>query len=151
MIQLDYELSEPEAEIASELADAEQLELHYYHFRGNLTLKINQLDLSARWGWVPILDAAVAFAAIVDALATSGALEEFEFTESTDRIRFQRDDDVVRVSASYIQGETAIDHAELQVASSQFRTRVLNDLVARFPELRTNPYFAELTAVEFDH
>lgn len=63
---------------------------------GDVIFIVYEVDLSARWGWVPVLDFALGLDAIVDALAPEGAGDEvFEFTESDATIVFRRDGDKV--------------------------------------------------------
>lgn len=112
---------------------------------GDLIFTIDDVDLSAIWGWIPLLDVARAFEDIADRLTTNVSVEElFEFTESESTIRFRRSGDEVVVVASYVDGVATVDLAEMRDEVCRFRRRVLVDAVQRHPELRANRFLAAL-------
>jgi hypothetical protein len=142
-VLLDYTLSGAATDI--DLRTAEVTSLRYHCFLGDIVLRIGDVDLGTQWGWVPILDFAVALHAIAHALDTEPHAV-FEFTESTATIEFDRDGDVVKVQASYAPAIAEVPYAELVDAADRFRARVVDDLTSAHPELAENPFVAGLAA-----
>jgi hypothetical protein len=144
MIELDYVVLDGRDLDDDMLAAAAPMELHYDLFLGDVVFRIGDLDMSARWWWVPVLD----FALCLDAIARS--LEErpdrsgsFEFTESDARIDFRRSDDLVTVTPSYAEGGAEVPLVELRRATEGFLERVMRELGDAHPGLWRNPYIAE--------
>ena len=79
MITLDYILDPAPNDAEANLAEVDELRLRYDCFPGDVVFVVGAVDLSARWGWVPILDFAVGIKQIADGL---GGEDRFEFTES---------------------------------------------------------------------
>jgi hypothetical protein len=144
MLRLDYALSPAwNASSDVDLASAEEWELRYDCFLGDVIFMVYEMDLSARWGWVPVLDFALALDAIVDALAVGHEVEElFEFTESDASILFRRAGDLVEVDASYVPDVATVSYADLRGEVKQFLLRVLEGLIGLHGELATNPFIA---------
>ena len=68
--------------------------LRYECFLGDVTFKIDNVDFSTHWGWVPVLDFALGLSSALDGLE-SGKSGIFEFTESEAFIRCSRSDHMV--------------------------------------------------------
>jgi hypothetical protein len=141
MLTFDYVLDPAWDRAEVDLAAADEMVLRYDCFLGDVVFVVGEADFSARWGWVPILDFAVALDGIVDLLVGEG---RFEFTESDAAIDFRRDGDVVQVSTNYMPGSAVVPLVELQAATDAFLRRVVADLTARHPELARNTYVAQL-------
>ena len=137
----DYTLSQDATDI--DLRTAEVSSLRYHCFLGDIVLRIDDVDLSTHWGWVPVLDFAVALHAIAHAIDT-GPHGVFKFTESDATIEFDRDGDVVKVQASYAPGIAEVPYAEFVEAADAFLGRVVGDLTSAHPELAENPFVAGL-------
>lgn len=144
MLQLDYVLSPAwNASSDVDLAAAEEWVLRYDYFLGDAIFMVYEMDLSARWGWVPVLDFAVALDTIVDALAAGDEAEElFEFTESDASISFRRVGALVEIDASYVPGVATVGYADFQGEAKRFLLRVLEGLIGQHRELATNPFIA---------
>jgi hypothetical protein len=148
MLRLDYSLSPAwKGPAAATLADADESSLRYDCFLGDVTFMVFEVDLSANWGWVPVLDFALSLVSIVDALAVGdGAEGLFEFTESDAAISFRRVGDAVEIEASYVPGLARVGYADLRGAAKRFLLRILEDLIGQHPDLGANPFIArELT------
>jgi hypothetical protein len=139
----DYKLSDDATDI--DLRTAEVSSLRYHCFLGDIVLRIDDVDLSTHWGWVPVLDFAVALHAIAHALDAEphGA---FGFTESDATLEFDRDGDVVKVRASYAPGIGEVPYVEFVDAADRFLGRVVGDLTSAHPALAENPFVAGLAA-----
>lgn len=144
MLRLDYALSSAwNASADVDLASAEEWVLRYDCFLGDVIFMVYEMDLSARWGWVPVLDFVLALDAIVDALALGDEAEElFEFTESDASISFRRSGDLVEIAASYVPGVATVSCADLRGETKRFLLRVLEDLIGQHRELAANPFIA---------
>jgi hypothetical protein len=140
VVELDYRLSQSFADGLSgdALTTADEVSLRYGAFFGDIVFRANGASFDARWGWVPVLDFALALQAIVEALATEPR-EAFEFTESDATISFEREDDRVRIEATYTADSAAVMYVELRTAAEGFLARVLDELAAAHPELTRNP------------
>ena len=64
------------------------MELHYDFYLGDITLIIDDHDLSTNLGWVPILDVVSCFCVILRSIRNGGK-EKFKFTESESIISFE--------------------------------------------------------------
>lgn len=144
MLRLDYLLSPSwDGCSGADLTGAEEWVLRYDCFLGDVVFMVYEMDLSARWGWVPVFDFALALDAIVDALAVGdGAEELFEFTESDASISFRRLADVVEIEASYVPGVATVGYADLRGEVKRFLLRVLQGLMEQHPELGGNSFIA---------
>jgi len=144
MITLDYSLDAAATAaggVAVDLATADEMKLRYDCFLGDVVFVVGAEDLSARWGWVPVLDFAVALDSIADSLVTDSV---FEFTESDATITFRRDGDLVHIAGDYVPGTAAVPLEELRTATDTFLRKVVTDLTRLHPELARNPYVVRL-------
>jgi hypothetical protein len=142
-VLLDYALGQDSSDV--DLRTADVTSLRYYCFAGDIIMRIGDVDLSARYGWVPVLDFAVALRSIARTLETEPHAA-FEFTESPATIEFDREGDVVSVRASYATETAQVPYAELREAAEAFLARVVDDLTTAHPELADNPFVAEVAA-----
>ncbi|MFI6338363.1 hypothetical protein [Streptomyces sp. NPDC050535] len=121
-------------------------------FCGDVYLADTKADreLSTAWGWVPVLDFAWALCDIVERLdrdprgsrASRSQHAELDFTESTDRMFFERRFGWVDVEADWMPVEEApltFSHAELRRESRDFLHDLLADLSDLHEGLRENP------------
>ena len=140
-ILLEYTVSKPSsAEAGIDLASADEATLRYNAFPGDVMFGVGDADLSARWGWIPLLDFAAAISNVVDCLEDGSGEETLDFTESDDVIRFARtsDEDIV-ISATYTSdiGKTTL--GELRLAVRTFAKELYADLTDQHPNLKRNP------------
>jgi hypothetical protein len=144
VIALDYELSPAWNRKTGEvdLRAADEMTLRYDCFLGDVVLVVGDLDLSARWGWVPVLDFALGLRSIAGALAAEEE-QVFEFTESEATIEFRRKGGVVEISSSYVEGAAEVAHVDFSLHAEQFLARVVVELGRAHPELTDNAFFAE--------
>jgi hypothetical protein len=142
-MNLDFQLSDEWEENSIELSAADETELRYNVALGDLLLSSNDVDLSAEWGWVPLLDFALALHKIVGKLDHEGAKEVFEFTESGAELRFARVGQKIVISASYADGELKVSPATFDRQIKEFATKIANELTHKYPELRQNNVFKQ--------
>ena len=137
-MHLDYRLSEDWDENSINLAAADETELRYYAATGDVILRNDQSDLSARWGWIPLIDFALAWREIAEALAVMEGSETFEFTESDATLRFERRGEEIIIRGSYASGEITVPFAEFGERAQDFARRLDSELLAKCPELKRN-------------
>ena len=133
-MRLDYRLSEEWDE--TDLSAVEETDLRYSAASGDIVLQTDQTDLSANWGWIPLIDFALALREIAETLASAEACGTFEFTESDATLEFERQGQDVAISGSYAPGELIV--VPLPVFREQvreFARRLDAELLAKHPEL----------------
>jgi hypothetical protein len=139
-MRLDYRLSEEWEQ--QDLSTAEETDLRYSAAPGDIILRADRTDLSANWGWIPLIDFALALREIAETLAVSEACETFEFTESDATLEFERQGQDVAICGSYAPGEVIL--VPLPVFREQVREfgrRLDAELLAKHPELSKNPTY----------
>jgi hypothetical protein len=149
MLKLDFTFSEEWNESVNplELPTMSEVDLRYRVALGDLILIANGVDLSAAWGWIPMIDMALALHDIREQLlAKSSAEAVFEFTESDATITAERNDNDVRITASYGPRSEIVPFSEFGQAVSAFLDKVFRESVKRFPTLEANAAFRSLRA-----
>ena len=142
-MHLDYRLSEDWDENSTDLAAADETDLRFYAATGDIILRNDQTDLSARWGWIPLIDFALALRKIAEALAVKDGSETFEFTESDATLQFDRRGQEMTIIGSYATGEINVSFAAFKEQTTDFARRLDAELLAKRPELRLNPVYQD--------
>ncbi|MFE0424823.1 hypothetical protein [Streptomyces sp. NPDC058953] len=138
---------------------AEVTTLRHDLFCGDVYLADTEADreLSTAWGWVPVLDFAWALCDIVERLdrdpmgsrAARPQRAELDFTESSDRLLFERRFGWVDVAADWQPLEEAplsFPHADLRREARDFLHDVIADLCDMHETLADNPVVWDLQA-----
>ena len=142
-MHLDYRLSEKWDEDSTDLSTVAETDLRYYVAPGDIILRSDQTDLSANWGWIPLIDFALALREISEALAVAEGDETFEFTESEATLEFKRRGQEMEISGSYAPGEIIVPLPVFTKQVSEFAQRLDAELLAKRPELGRNPVYQE--------
>jgi hypothetical protein len=145
MVTLDYKLSTDWNPHELDLRTADEMTLRYDAFPGDVVFRIDDADFSAQWGWVPILDFALALGTIVDRLDGHDR-EVFEFTESGATIDFRRENGAIAISTSYAMANARAPLFELSNGVDTFLKQLTAALEEKHPELADNEDFVALTA-----
>jgi len=114
-------------------------------------------ELSTAWGWVPVLDFAWALCDIVERLdrdprgsrSARAIHEELDFTESADRMLFERRFGWVDITADWVPLEEApltFQHSALRREARDFLQDLIADLVDMHEGLGDNPVVWDLQA-----
>ena len=111
---------------------------------GDLILESGPIDLSARWGWVPLIDFAVSARGILSRLEQRQTRAEFEFTESEATLSFTRRGADVFIRASYVEGEIRAPLAAFVEQLQGFERSLRRELVGRHPILADHAGFNQL-------
>ena len=141
---MDFRLSEDWDEEFADLATVEETELRYYVAPGDVMLRCGQTDLSANWGWIPLIDFALALVEIADALSAAEGSETFEFTESEATLQFDRVGEEVTITSSYAPGAIRAPLREFRNQVDDFARRLDKALLQKHPELELNPEYQRL-------
>ncbi|MEU9112198.1 hypothetical protein AB0D04_10460 [Streptomyces sp. NPDC048483] len=160
MIDLGYSLS-PRFPDPSQLdyRTADVRTLRHDLFCGDVYIADTKADreLSTAWGWVPVLDFAWALCDIVEQLDTDprGSRSarpvhaELDFTESTDRMLFERRFGWVDIAADWMPADEApltFNHAALRREARDFLHDLIADLTDMHDGLGDNPVIWDLQA-----
>lgn len=139
MFTLGYQLDPVAAAKAKavDLASADSAALRYHLFPGDVIVRGEGANFSARWGWVQVLDFALSLEAIDETLERERA-GRFEFTESTAALDFQLEDDHVYVSSTYASGLLCVRSARFREEVRRFVQKVTRDLCEQHPRLAMN-------------
>jgi hypothetical protein len=140
-MHLDYRLSEDWDANTTDLMSADETDLRFYAATGDIVLRNDQVDLSAGWGWVPLIDFALALRKIAEALAAGDGSEIFEFTESDATLQFDRRGAEIAIHGSYAVGEITLPFVAFSDRAADFARRLDAELSAKRPELRLNPAY----------
>ena len=141
---MDFRLSEDWDEDFADLATIEETDLRYYVAPGDVMLGRGQTDLSANWGWIPLIDFALALVEIADALSAAEGSETFEFTESEATLQFDRVGEEVTITSSYAPGAIRAPLREFRNQVDDFARRLDKALLQKHPELELNPEYQRL-------
>jgi hypothetical protein len=140
-MHLDYRLSEDWDENSTDLMSADETGLRFYAATGDIILRNELADLSAGWGWIPLIDFALALRKIAETLSASDGSETFEFTESDATLQFERRGAEMAISGSYADGEITLPFAAFADQTAEFARRLDAELLAKRPELKLNPVY----------
>lgn len=112
-------------------------------FIGDVIIKDDRVDLSARWGWIPILHFAGQFTRIANDI---GNLEdsEYEFTEYPHKIFFHREDNFVSITASYAPGTIRVGFEEFTLNVRKLLLNALEDIKDLYPGIVNAPAIKEI-------
>ena len=143
-MHLDYRLSEEWDEDTMDLSTVAEADLRYYVAPGDIILRADQTDLSAIWGWIPLIDFALALREIAEALAAAEGNETFEFTESEATLNFERQGQEVVISGSYAPGEVTVPLPVFREQVKDLARRLDAELLAKHPELGSNSVYQAL-------
>ena len=143
-MHLDYRLSEDWDENSADLTTADETDLRFYAATGDIILRTDQTDLSARWGWIPLIDFALALRKIAEVLAVHDGSETFEFTESDATLQFDRRGREMIMHGSYAIGELTVPFEVFAEKATDFGRRLDMELLSKRPELGLNPVYQDL-------
>ncbi|WKX71070.1 hypothetical protein [Streptomyces sp. XD-27] len=160
MIDLGYSLSRrfPDPP-QTDYRTADTHALRHDLFCGDVYLADAEKDreLSTAWGWVPVLDFAWALCDIVELLdrdpqgsrSARPQYAELDFTESTDRMLFERRFGWVDVTADWVPAEEpplTFNHAALRREARDFLHDLVADLTDMHEGLGDNPVVWDVLA-----
>lgn len=99
MFRIDYKI------ITEQLKELEYIsdeEIRYNFLLGNVSLISSDAEIEMEWEWIPLLDFAYCLHMIVSNLkANDTAKEYFEFTENAETLEFSRQEEQLKIVASF--------------------------------------------------
>ncbi|WP_449407406.1 hypothetical protein [Microbacterium maritypicum] len=133
-LRFGYRILAPSNPPGMRLAVADAMQLCYDCFPGDLLLSADGVDFGVDWGWVPVLDFALAMNDIADTLQTSRRAV-FEFTETDGGIAFTRRGDRVKIEPTYVDVSVEVMVDEVRGAAHDMLREVRQEIEAAHPEL----------------
>jgi hypothetical protein len=143
MIRLDYKFASAwnSKTHPADLALADKGALRYDFLLGDVVFEVDGSDFSALWGWIPIIDFAASLRRISSEMTTSNSADAvFEFTESDATLRFQRTNNRVMISASYVPCRAEAPIAEFVLAVEAFSRRLVDNIEQNYPCSKTRSF-----------
>lgn len=134
---LDYEItwsSNSNILEPARIGSLKENDLRYYHFTGDVIFKDRDMDFSAHWDWVPILDFALSMKAIGSQILETRS-EEFVYTESDATIRFVAKDDELVITTNYADGQINVSYDVFMKHVDNFYLKIRKDINERYPAL----------------
>ena len=147
MITFDFEVSTPSNSESEQyhLASVDEMTLRYDLLLGDITIKVDSADISARWGWVPILDFAASLRRVRAELSQRDVADSvFEFTESDAKLYFSRSGTTALISASFTPAKGLVSFTEFCSAVDVLIRRVVSLVSLQYPALLRNEAFRRL-------
>ncbi len=140
MVDIDYRLSLDWAVKPGgvNLSEADEMTLRYSVFLGDVIFKVDGVDFSTHWGWVPILDFAICLLSVLEDLSAGKEQSSIEFTESEAELVFRRRDGLVLIISNYNSHQASANYRELEDASVAFSIKVFSDFQRLNPEASRN-------------
>lgn len=127
------------------LAHATLVDLHYYVFLGDVRLVINAADLSATWGWVPLLDFASSMYDIVTGLEQNEhRAEVYDFTESEAFLRFIRNSSKLECRSNFTHDLGEVEFEEFRKIAYARTYDFVRYIYLNNPGLRRNENFRQM-------
>ena len=99
--------------------------------------------MSAEWRWIPILHAAPALSTIAQNLKKN-LTDEYEFTENAEKLIFEIDGEMVRITSTYSPGGIKVELSDFQATTKTMLIKALNDFYLLWPEAENSPATLEL-------
>jgi hypothetical protein len=121
-----------------DLAVASGAELFYSCFVGDFEFSVEDKDMSARFGWIPMLNVIPNLVAIARDLPSAGAASLYRFTESDDFIEFDYDEGDIRIRCSYTDVVVVVAHEDFRKAAILAMKNLWEDIVGDYPEISQN-------------
>jgi hypothetical protein len=128
----------------TDLAAADESTLRYGTFLGDISLQIGDIDFSAYWGWIPLLDFAYCLKGMSDEMLAGEPESVFEFTESDAVLRLTREGQNVLVAASYVGTTARVDLLAFCEMAMSVSRRFFESAAAENVGLASNPSFESM-------
>jgi hypothetical protein len=140
-MKLNYRLAHEPTTASTDVSSLSEDDFRYAFALGDVIFQSGSVDLSARWGWVPLIDFALSLRAIREAVGQGAWEETYHFTESDAVVYFRRREDEIIVSASYAPGEIRMAVRLFDRETVAFEKNLARDLLEMYPALARNDWF----------
>lgn len=136
MFEIKYNFSDNDTE---ELLYPDEKSLRYNHYRGNLILQNGKDSIFIDWNRTPLIDFSLSILQICNVLLEKrDAGEEFEFTETNEKIAFEKNNDKVKIIPSFSIVTLEIDFEEFRKAIKKYYKTFALDVISKNQSLRIN-------------
>lgn len=127
-----------------DITKATEEDLRYNLFLGSLILKTRNNSIIIDWDWVPIFDFAICLAAICDILLKKETGEaEFEFTESDEKLIFQKDATSIKISTTFSDETLELTPETFEITVRDFYKAVVFEILSKNVSLKNNETFLQ--------
>lgn len=127
-----------------EVGQVDSAGLHYESFLGDILLEQGEVDFSAFWGWIPLLDFVHCVTMILDSVSV-GSKERYEFTESDAWLEFDRVDiETVCIKSEYAPGSILVPFADLRDLVGKAGASLMAEIETRCPGIVDNKSYQEI-------
>ena len=100
-------------------------ELRYNFLLGNVVFNSANTSIDMQWEWIPLLDFSYSLFQIVKSLSyKENSFESFEFTESTENIKFMREGSILKILPSFSPNTLCITFDEFDNAVQTFHKKI---------------------------
>lgn len=140
---IDYHICDKWADSYVNLSTAGKTELRYDVGLGDVILRFDQIDLSAKGSWIPLIDFALALDDIAKRLVKEGCPAILEFAT----LCFDRRGSNLVISASYIPDQIEVPLVVFQDQVKRFEVQLSKEMQEKYPDLARNEAFQGLFAV----
>ena len=116
--------------------------VRYSLFQGDILIEDNGNEIITDWGWVPLLDFTCSLVDIFKHLEENdNQTQEFEFTESNEKIFFNKNKNKIKIYSSFSNDEIIVDYYcfKKEVIINHFN--LLNEILEKNPNLISNVIF----------
>lgn len=136
-----------------DLLNMDETQMRYAIFVGSVTLEADESSINLNWGWIPLIDFAISLDLISKQLARlNNAKETFEFTESDDKLFFEREEDMLSISTSFSHEILKVDFEQFIYEVKIFCNRVFAECQDVYKNISRFNWFKEaVKQIEEDH
>ncbi len=144
MFRIDYYINHDNIENNQPITDGD---IRYHLFAGGLFFRNESTTVSMDWDWVPVLDVAICFTVIDNNFRNNINANEFDFTESNEKIFFNKINDQIQIATSFTSEIFSLTTSEFHNAVVSFSGDVCQDIQSRSHEIAQNPIFLKYLAM----
>jgi len=115
----------------------------YDYFPGSIFIQANDKSIFIDWGWIPLLDFSACLLGICEHLSINiKATEEFEFTESEDKITLIKDHDHLEMAFSFSEEILTFNFTEFYNLVKDTYRNIMHDIINNNIGIKNNTHFS---------
>lgn len=125
-----------------DITRADEGDLRYSLFLGNLILKTINNSIIIDWNWVPLFDFAICLVQICNKLLKEEIKKaEFEFTESDEKLIFHKNGNSVKICTTFSDEILEMTFENFQMGARDFYKAVVSEILSKNVGLKDNEVF----------
>lgn len=144
MLTLAYKFVDSPLHKDIDIEKADDTELEYYLFTGDIILTDGASDFTTDWEWIPLLHFATSLKCILNEIRSEQE-SSYEFSESEATLNFKRSGTDIEITASYAEGKILVAYAELKQKATVLFANLMQELKNRHPEIEKNQAFKKIS------